>query len=192
MDPRADEDQGAPALQLTEGRLHGGPVARALERDVEGLVDDVARGPRCDELVGLDGHGPEPLGERTPARVRLTDHDLRDAAGERGGDAERPDRPATGDEHPLTLPNTPARQPVERDCERLGERGFAHPDAIGDPQQPVLVRAHVLRERTVAVHRHPGRVATGAERRSPVAAVRALATSRARSTDDARHPQPSA
>ena len=43
LDTRADEHQRTAALQLREPGFHGVAVARALEHDVERLVDEVVR-----------------------------------------------------------------------------------------------------------------------------------------------------
>ena len=107
---RADEHERAAALELRERRLLRAAVARALERDVERLVDDVVRHRRAvTSSVGIDGARAELLAQRAPARLRLAHDDVVDAERLQRRDREEADRAAAGHEPARARPRAAGR-----------------------------------------------------------------------------------
>ena len=98
--------------------------------------------------------------------------------------AERADRSAAGDEHPLARLHRGAADAVQRDRERLGERGVAQRQAVGQAQELALRDLDVVGERALEVAALADRVAAGAEARATGAAVLALAAAHRRPADD--------
>ena len=110
------------ALELRERRLLRAAVARALERDVEGLVDEVVR--HCGRR-----RAPRASTVRAPSfshsarrfSLRLAHDDVVDAERLQRGDRQEADRAAAGDEPARAGPGAAALgDAVQRDRERLG------------------------------------------------------------------------
>ena len=96
---RADEHERARALQLRERRLLGAAVARALERDVERLVDDVVRPSAAStSSSGATVRAPSFSHSAAARSLRLADDDVVDAERLERGDLQEPDRTAAGHE----------------------------------------------------------------------------------------------
>jgi hypothetical protein len=73
---------------------------------------------------------------------------------------------------------------VQCDRERLGQRGLAQREPVGDGNDAVLVQDRVLRERAVVVRVLARRAAPGAQRRAPGHAVLARAAAQPGAADD--------
>src|SRR2546421_602745 len=72
-------------------------VARALERDIERLVDEIVRPAGRHELRGLDCARTELLAQRAARRLRLAHHDVVDSERLERRDRQEADRAAAGD-----------------------------------------------------------------------------------------------
>ena len=126
------------ALAAARARLPSPAVARALEHDVERLVDDVVRHRRqLRARPGATVRAPELLAQRAAAFVRLAHDDVVDAQRLQRGDRQEADRTAAGDEPARARPGTAAaRDAVQRDRQRLGQRGVLRSArSVGDAEQ---------------------------------------------------------
>ena len=125
------------ALELRERRLLAAAVARALERDVERLVDEVVRHRRGRRAprASTDA-GAELLAERAAALLRLAHDDVVDAERLERRDRQEPDRAAAGDEPAGAGPGAAGLgDAVQRDRERLGERRVLEREVVGHAQR---------------------------------------------------------
>ena len=166
---RAHQHERAPPLQLGEPGLHGLAVAGALEDDVDRVVDHgardrTARGPRA-----TSGPTTSVAPSRRASAWRTADGSLTFTSStpmaRSAAMVSAPIGPAPEHERALARLHAGVRDAVQRDRERLGERGFAQRHAVGHAQQLALVDLRVVRERTLPVAAGSGRVAFDAQRR---------------------------
>jgi hypothetical protein len=98
------------------------------------------------------------------------------------GDGQCTDRAGPEHERALTRPDAGVRDAVQRDRERLCERGLTQRQATRHAQQLALVGLGVAREGALPIAAGSGRVPFEAQRRMPGAAHFTRATSRRRSS----------
>ena len=139
------------ALELRERRLLRPAVARALERDVERLVDEVVRHRGRHELVGhRRSRAPSFSHSARRLRVRLAHDDVVDAERLQRGDRQEADRAAAGDEPARArAAHRRARvMPCSATASGSVERGVLERQAVGDAQQLRRPRDRLVAART--------------------------------------------
>ena len=126
------------ALQLRERGLHRLAVARALERDVERLVDEVVRHRRASRARrAATVRAPSCLAQRAARLVRLAHDDVVDAQRRERGDGQEADRAAAGDEPARARPGARRARVMPCSATASGSASAAcfERQAVGDAQQ---------------------------------------------------------
>ena len=107
--------------------------------------------------AGCDDRGRADLGgQRLAGLGRLRAADVVDAERPQGGDGQGADRSGAEHEHPIARRRRTLVDPVQRDGERLGERGGSRVEAVGHGEELVARRAACRWRRRPAPARCPG------------------------------------
>ena len=184
---RADEDEGPRIVELVERGLCGCRVARAFEDDACRRRSPAGPSGHVGSSSGMDD--ARRLRSARACRRRTSDGSLTVMSSMPRARSTATVSAPTGPA-PVTRTRSSASAPdrftrVDRDRGRLGERGVADGESVGDPQQPARVHASVAAEGAVP-RREVGRRSFEAHRRPSASASPARPAAGARVRDDPR------
>ena len=151
VDAGTDHDEDAAAGELAEAGLDGGPVARALEDDVRRPVTTCARAPRTGTPRGRPGRrrrsAPRSAARRRRPSCGSTTVMSSMPIDRRAATLRAPMGPAPKTMTRVAGRHARAGDAVQRHRQRLGQRGMAGREALGQAQDAGGPRTGCTRRR---------------------------------------------